>query len=173
MLDDRKQQVIDKVNQLRDIVKERWGIDLGDIRVEFNLKGGTVGLATSFGPKANTLKFNPKVMLDDAGWNHIINYTVAHEVAHLVCFADPSMGRNHNAGWQRVCVRLGGSGQRLAHGIKVEPARKVRKFAYVATCGTAVVLTSVRHNRIQRGEVYTFRNTGGKLDRSCTYRQVA
>lgn len=45
--------------------------------------------------------------LDDA-----LKETIPHEIAHLVCFFRPELGRKHDTGWQRVCRQLGGNGNR-------------------------------------------------------------
>lgn len=39
---------------------------------------------------------------------------VAHELAHVVCFRNPEMGDNHDAGWKAVCRDMGGDGERLS-----------------------------------------------------------
>jgi predicted SprT family Zn-dependent metalloprotease len=39
--------------------------------------------------------------------------TVAHELAHCVCFRNPMLGSNHDRGWKAVCRDMGGDGSRL------------------------------------------------------------
>jgi SprT-like family. len=42
----------------------------------------------------------------------VLDDVIPHELAHIVCMLRPQYGHSHNhdAGWQAVCKRLGGSG---------------------------------------------------------------
>lgn len=44
--------------------------------------------------------------------SRVLDDVIAHEIAHIVCDFRPHHGHSHNhdAGWQAVCKRLGGSG---------------------------------------------------------------
>ena len=56
---------------------------------------------------------------------------------------------SHGALWKDVATRLGDSGDRC-HRLPLQPVRRLRRYLYRADCGTEVVLTSVRHRRLQR-----------------------
>lgn len=111
-----------------------------------------------------------------------IRATVAHELAHAVVetarrellarhgmrrrrgrFAD--MARRggdwsaHGTIWQSVAVNLGDGGERC-HRLPLKPKRRLRRFLYRADCGAEVVLTSVRHNRLQRNRGMEYRMAG-------------
>lgn len=111
-----------------------------------------------------------------------IRATIAHELAHAVvesarrellarhglrrrrgAFADMARRRGawsaHGAIWQSVARKLGDGGERC-HRLPLEPKRRLRRFLYRADCGAEVVLTSVRHNRLQRNKGMEYRLAG-------------
>lgn len=55
----------------------------------------------------------------------------------------------HGAVWRSVARRLGDSGDRC-HALPLQPLRRQRRFLYRADCGAEKVLTTIRHNRLQR-----------------------
>lgn len=42
----------------------------------------------------------------------LVNNTIPHEIAHLVCYIKPELGSGHNWGWKTVCRALGGDGKK-------------------------------------------------------------
>lgn len=172
MLEVRKQLVLDKIVQLRDKVQTLFGITIPELDVTFQLRGAKVGVAGKSAGKCY-IGFNPTVMLDEAGWEHLFNNTVPHEMAHIVCLLAPRYGKNHCNGWKRVCRMLGGNGEARAALNMDLRTRKERQYAYIATCGKVVTVTQTRHNKILKGATYTLRASGGRITRECQYRQVA
>lgn len=108
-----------------------------------------------------------------------IRATVAHELAHAVVETArrvllsergsrrrrglaAGMARRqgewsaHGAVWQAVARQLGDGGERC-HRLPLRPRRRLRRFLYRADCGAEVVLTSVRHNRLQRNRGLEYR----------------
>ena len=108
-----------------------------------------------------------------------IRATVAHELAHavvetarrvLLSEKGARRRRGHAAGmarrqgewsahgavWQAVARQLGDGGERC-HRLPLKPRRRLRRFLYRADCGAEVVLTSVRHNRLQRNRGLEYR----------------
>ena len=98
--------------------------------------------------------------------------TVAHELAHAVVETarisllamwappgGPATRRNcrrrtgpwsaHGDYWKAVAAQLGDTGDRC-HQLPLKPVRKLRRYLYRADCGTEMVLSSVRHRRLQR-----------------------
>ena len=111
-----------------------------------------------------------------------IRATVAHELAHAVvetarrellarhglrrrqgAFADMARRRGewsaHGAIWRSVARELGDGGERC-HRLPLKPKRRLRRFLYRADCGAEVVLSSVRHNRLQRNRGMEYRLAG-------------
>jgi len=144
-----------------------YGVDLSKTAILFNLRGRVAGMACCSrhrlinGGKAYDLRlrFNTDMIVGD-GYEHIINDCVPHEIAHLVCYAKPELGDNHNRGWQRVCVALGGNGQRC-HTEKVLMA-KGNTYRYVTSTGAEIQLGDRHHAKIQAGVVlHAHRKLGG------------
>jgi len=110
MLQERTKQVQTKVNQLINRANKLYGLTLPEITVRFDLRGRAAGQAGR-DYRGYYLRFNVD-MMQNSSWDHLYTDTVPHEVAHIVCFVNPMLGKHHNPGWQRVCRQLGGSGQR-------------------------------------------------------------
>jgi len=112
-----------------------------------------------------SLRFNRDVIMGN-DFPNLLRNTVPHEVAHLVCFARPELGNNHNPGWKRVCRTLGGTGNRC-NNYDVQYAAGT--YRYVASCGTEVAISKIRHRRIQQGQVFRLHSTGGVISNSCRW----
>ena len=125
---------------------EKFGVhEIEDAEIRFDLKGHCAGQAMKKNGKY-ILRFNPEAIEKD--FNDMANNNIPHEVAHLVCFVRPMLGRNHDRGWKNVCVALGGSGERT-HSIELSRARKVKRYVYSLDDGTEILLTKARHNKVQ------------------------
>lgn len=118
------------------------------------------------------LRFHPKGCSDHL--EDILNNIIPHEIAHLVTYADRSLGRNHNRGWKRICMALGGSSNRC-HSLDLggpnkeerQAARKARRpYVYTDSKGVARRVTKQCHIKIQfQGAEYTWRSNRGKVNR--------
>jgi len=114
-----------------------------DVEVSFDLSGLCLGYAQlTFGKYR--MRFNMEAY--DKAPDEILNDTVPHEVAHLVCFANPLQGRKHDSGWKRVCQRLGGTGARTSD-LELTSTRKSEE----------IKLRSTQHRRCQAGTTYLTR----------------
>ena len=120
------------------------------------------------------LRFHPKACSDHL--EDTLNNTVPHEIAHLVTYADRSLGRNHNYGWKRICAALGGDSMRC-HSLDLghRPNKEQRKIAwearrpyvYTDSKGVARRVTKQCHIKIQsRGAEYKWRSNKGIVN--CT-----
>jgi predicted SprT family Zn-dependent metalloprotease len=169
LLEQRKAQVTAKVKLLIEKAEKMFNIKLPEVAVKFDLRGRCAGTASArriAGEWYYTVRFNVDMLTNDA-WDHLYNNTVPHELAHTVCQVYPKFGRNHDSGWKRVCVMLGGNGERC-HSEEVTFA-KGKTYEYTASCGTTVRLSQVRHNKIQRGATLTLKSTGGQLHSKCAH----
>jgi predicted SprT family Zn-dependent metalloprotease len=153
---ERVQEVRNKVAELVTKANQVYNITLPDVAIRFDLKGRCAGQA-GFKHGQYYMRFNLE-MMRGAGWDHIINDTVPHELAHIVCFFKPALGRQHDNGWRRVCMMLGGSGERC-HSEEVVYA-KGHTFAYTTSTGHTVSVSETIHRRIQQGRVYRWRGKG-------------
>ena len=164
---DRINEVNSKLTSLATRANAIFGIELPHITVKFDLRGRSAGQAIRRGGEFS-VRFNRDMMLNES-WDHIINETVPHELAHIVCFVNPNLGRNHDAGWNRVCRLLGGSGERCHK--EVVTYAKGNTYIYTTSTGHTVSLSAIRHRKVQRGGYYICRERG-RIDRNCQY-QVA
>lgn len=164
MLDQQK-QIIDKCHTLFAKVKELYGLDLSRVVIRFDLKGRAAGQA-SRRSGIYYIRFNHDMLSRDA-FDHLLNETVPHEIAHIVCFINPRLGRNHDIGWYRVCVALGGSGktthdEEVVHG-------KGNTYEYITSAGVKVRVGQKHHDYLQRGGGLTWRKGKGKVQGPCEY----
>lgn len=150
------------INECLERAKALYGFQF-PVTINFRNTGRTAGLASRGGYISTddysgaeyALTFNTQ-MLEDNLIDHLIDDTIPHEIAHLVCYADPTLGRNHDRGWKRVCQRLGGSGSRT-HNYSVTKARRTRKAIYNIN-GSEVEIGKTVHSKIQKGAVYHMRS---------------
>lgn len=162
----KQEQVLEKFNNLVEVSRTILKIDLPEIEVRFDLRGRSAGQAKckSFWGKTSdfVVRFN-RDMINGNGFDHIINDTVPHELAHIIAyFTGTDFG--HGKAWKKLCIALGGSGERC-HNEEVTPARVMQEFLYNTTCGRVVKVSKIRHNRIQNeNRVYSLSN-GGKIIR--------
>jgi len=165
MFAERCQEVRVKVAALIAQYETRTGQKVPHIDIRFDLRGRAAGMASARGWNYS-MRFNKDMMMN-AGWDHLINDTVPHELAHIICFANGT-DRGHGYNWKRTCQALGGSGERC-HTEAVTYA-KGRTFVYTTSTGHTVNLSEVKHRRIQQGAGYTFKDrTKGRLDKTCAY----
>ena len=159
MFQSRKQEVEAKVATLIKKAEELFDTKLPPIELRFDVRGRVAGWA---GSKWGSyfMRFNVDMMMNSS-WDHLLNDTVPHELAHIVCFVNPRLGRNHDQGWKRVCRMLGGNGQRC-HNEQVEYANG-KTFYYTTSTGHVVTLSSQIHRKVQQGRSYMFRHGKGRV----------
>lgn len=98
----------------------------------------------------------------------MLNDVCAHEVAHIVCFINPKLGNDHDAGWQRVCKKLGGNGKAFHNSAVVYGTGKTYEFT--TTTGFKVRLSEARFKKVMTGTVYTIGGgANGELNQDCNY----
>ena len=135
-----------KVAQCIALAEKIYDITMPNVQMRFDLTGRAAG-AASMCYGAFYLRFNSAHMnLGGQTWEHLLNDTVPHEVAHTVCQAFPKFGRNHNDGWKRVCLSLGGTGRRCySEDDAPEAITTMRPYVYGTTNGNTVRVTKVIH----------------------------
>jgi len=166
-------QVKAKVAHCIQLAQQKLGINLPTIDVRFDLRGRAAGQAGRIthinGFREFYVRFNVHHISSDADFEHLLNSTVPHEIAHSVCQAFPHLGDNHDAGWKRICIMLGGNGSRCYSAEDAPDATaRLKPIIYTATNGKQVRVTKVIHGKIQRGKNY-IEPTGGRLTRDCQY----
>jgi predicted SprT family Zn-dependent metalloprotease len=154
----KTQQILDQANKL-------YGVQIMPT-VSFNLKGRVAGWAgckrcrVTGTARDFTLRFN-RELISSKHFDDILNETVAHEIAHLVCFSRPDLGRNHDAGWRRVCLALGGNGKtRHDYDVVVRG-----RWNYITNLGHQVSVTPRHHRMVQDGVTLRFKRNKGQIDK--------
>lgn len=164
MFQDRCTEITRKVQELVRKGNDLYKLNLPMPRVRFDLRGRSAGQAyRKMGEYG--VRFN-RDMIMNSGWDHLINDTVPHEVAHLFGFYT-EQDRGHGRVWYSICRALGGSGQRC-HSEEVTYANG-KTYYYTTSTGHVVTFSSNRHSKIQRGTSYRFRDGRGIVDRNCAY----
>lgn len=163
-----KNQIETKIKEVIALAERLYGFDITfeELNITYHAKGKAAGYAwyKGFqGARQYGLKFSSEAA--SINMADMLEDTIPHEVAHLVNFALPHTGKDHNQGWKRVCIALGGTGERCYDGSKMvlTPAKISRKWLYKASCGTEVELSTKMHNQIQRGSTRSLRRTGGQI----------
>jgi predicted SprT family Zn-dependent metalloprotease len=168
---DRLAQMTQKVHSLFELADQLYGLNLRQTAIRFDLRGMKAGKACcricqrTFTRKYS-VHFNQQV-IQGSEFDDVLQNATAHEVAHIVCFMNPSLGRDHDQGWKRVCVALGGNGS-IYHSYKTTYSGG--NYHYTTSTGQEVVISAHRHTKVQKGHKYRFKAKGW-IDRSCNWRK--
>ena len=159
-----QQRMVAKCKEVFATATAMYGVDLSKCDVRFDLKGRAGGMACRRGGQV-FMRFNHDMMLRET--DEMVNVVVPHEIAHIVCFLKPSLGRNHDYGWARVCKALGGSGDRT-HEMDVVYG-KGTTYEYMSSTGHAIRVNDRRHQHIQSGRTLTYSKGLGMVSKTCAY----
>jgi predicted SprT family Zn-dependent metalloprotease len=163
-------KVIARAKEILALAGKMYNLDMSKVGIALDLKGRAAGMAYQRGSYSSGvlygMRFNRDMLTRDA-FEHLYNDTIPHEIAHIVCFMKPSLGRSHDSGWASICEALGGSGQRC-HKEAVVYGKGVT-YEYISTHGKPHRFSQVIHARIQEGRSYTLRNNGGKINKDCAH----
>lgn len=163
-------RILDAIKNVCHKANDLFDVDLSSIEIEFRNSGRSAGIASCrrAGGRVIDLKITLNSQLvNDWGAPKLIGGTIPHEIAHLVCYLRPELGRDHDRGWKRVCIALGGSGARC-HTTPLKKARRTRKAIYNIN-GEPTDIGLTVHRRVQAGAVYVLscRFTGRKTRIRC------
>jgi predicted SprT family Zn-dependent metalloprotease len=163
-----QQQIVAKCAAVAKIAADFYGVDLSKVGVRFDLKGGVAGYACRRGGDFH-MRFNHDMLTrgDAAVLENMINTVVPHEMAHIVCFMKPSLGRNHDGGWQRVDLALGGTGART-HDMAVVYGKGLT-YEYLSTTGHKVRIGDRHQATVLRGGTIRFKRGKGNIQLGCAF----
>jgi SprT protein len=165
-IQDQAQQIRTKCQEVFVKAKQLYPyLDFTYVGIRFDLRGRAAGMACRRGQNYY-MRFNADMLTREA-FDHVLNDTVPHEIAHIVCFMDPRLGRNHDSGWARVCRQLGGTAERT-HNEEVVYG-KGRTFEYTTTHGHTVRVSETIHRKVQNGVEYRYRQGKGAINRTCAH----
>ena len=167
------QQIKDRCVGIYATALTLYGLDLSAVRISFDLRGRCAGKAGGRGYRMPAssyyMKFN-RDMLTREAFDHVLNDTVPHEIAHIVCFMKPELGKNHDGGWARVCRALGGTGDRT-HKEEVVYGNGLT-YEYTTTNGNKVRLSERKHRSVQMGCTLRYRRGLGMVNKDCAHAVV-
>ncbi len=121
--------------------------------IRLDLTGSTAGQAW---PQKHLLRFNPVLLRENRA--DFLRQTVAHEVAHLLAHDLYGPGiRPHGRQWKSIMMTVFGLPAQRCH--QYDTSRSSRKeWLYRCQCDDKVIpLSTVRHNRAQKGTIYLCR----------------
>lgn len=146
-----EQMIIDKHNEVMNKARSLFPqfTHCGDVKVKFIDKGMTAGLAYGY----ERIEYNTQIMIQKPS---LVDIIIPHEIAHVVC-SFTGMGRQHNKGWKRVCLMLGGDGNSTVScpDIKIN-ARRQTRYVYKTNSGHIVHLSATRHNKLVQKKVMAY-----------------
>ena len=174
MIEQRKAEIRNKVAEVIALGEQKFGVKLPHVQIRFDLRGqcaGVAGHVRRIDGNYYYVRFNIQhIQLGGKTYEHLLQETTCHELAHSFCQAFPKLGSNHDAGWKRVCIALGGNGStRYSEEDAPEAVAAQRPYVYITTSGNEVRVTKVIHTKIQLGNTYTYRGGLGKLNSQCQY----
>lgn len=166
----QQQQIVDNCKAVFAKAKEFWPhLNFDHVGIRFDLTGRCAGMAHRRGG-TYFMRFN-RDMLTREAFDHVLNDTVPHEIAHIVCFMDPHLGSNHNHGWMNVCRRLGGTGARC-HREEVVYGKGIT-YEYTTTKGHQVRVSQSIHTKMHtRNSTYTYKGNKGAINKNCAHQVV-
>ena len=159
----REQAMRQRTQEVLNQAERLYGVKI-DPTIAFNLKGRVAGWAgckfCALTRKATqfSLRFNCE-LIQGEHFGDMMQNTVPHEVAHLVCYARPELGRKHDSGWKRVCMALGGDGKRTHNYDVVVKGR----WDYLTDLGNKVSVTKRYHAAVQAGLTLRFKKGLGSI----------
>ena len=163
---DRFKAMTERTHQVLAKAEALYGVKT----IAFNLRGRVAGwagckfCALTRQAKDFSLRFNSEIIQGDH-FEDMINFTIPHEIAHLLCYARPELGRKHDAGWKRVCIALGGNGSRTHNYDVVVRGR----WDYLTDLGNKVSVTKKYHAYVQAGGTLTFKRGLGQIHKASVH----
>lgn len=152
-----RSEVLARIKQVCKTAEALFNVNLKHVTIEIRNCGRSAGIASAeyFGTRVGNLKlvFNQQ-LVNEADKHKLIDDTIPHEIAHLVCYLRPELGKNHDKGWKRICKLLGGTGDRC-HKYDLKKARRTRKAIYDIN-GFMLDVGLTVHRKIQSGARYSY-----------------
>ncbi len=156
------ERVVARSRALLKMAESHYGRPIPAPEIRFDLRGQAAGQARIAPGRISLLRYNPALLA--ANVKDFLVQTVAHEVAHLVAFE--VFGRHirpHGVEWQAVMRLFGVPPQRCHSYVATESdRRRLARHTYHCGCRTHE-LSSIRHNRIAKGQQYLCRACGQPL----------
>lgn len=133
-----------------------------NVEIRFDLRGSSAGQLRACGRGQYLIRYNLALLQREGA--DFIRRTVPHEVAHLVVHRRfGAAAQPHGREWKAVMAQLGAEPSRC-HNYDVSglKQRQLQRFDYHCSCREHQ-LSSIRHNRITKGQVYRCKYCGEAL----------
>ena len=166
-----------RVERLQKQAEQVYGKRVPNVEIKYNLKSVRVGGQARSNPYIGLFQMELHPAALHEYQEDYIEGTVVHEFAHLVQKQHYPQSKPHGKEWKQV-MRAFGKNPERCHSMDLrgamekfakvsgKPAPKIRqqkRWGYKCGCDTHQI-TTVRHNKIQRGQAsYCCRACGGKL----------
>jgi len=164
----QKTEVLSRAQALVQLSEKKWGISLASVNIDFKTRGSCAGKAKILPNQTMQISFNEAVFAADVA--HHLQDTVAHEVAHLVCFR--LFGKRikpHGFEWKQIALQLGAmpkaSGRYSLEGVSV---RRLQRFLFRCSCREHQI-TAHRIRKITLGASYLCTFCGEKIKPAETF----
>lgn len=141
-----------RIHELLHQAQDHFRQSMPQVEVRFDLKGTTAGQAKINPGSPPVIRLNQQLMEQNP--ERFLERTVPHEVAHVVAYSLHCNIKPHGAEWKQI-MSFSGADARRCHDYDITHARqrKLQRFDYRCECRSHS-LTSIRHNRVQRGQRY-------------------
>lgn len=168
----RIREINNKIQEVKDIALAKYGIDLSAMPVLYNLRGRTTAGQARMKNWQVSIRLNSDMLMspDEKVYRDMVDDTIPHEIAHILCYKNRQLGWGHDQGWKDVCRALGGNGKRT-HDISDQPLAKGLTYMYTGSNGKRMSFSEKRHLKIQNGGWFRMRpkHGGDRFDKYCGY----
>jgi SprT protein len=157
-----ERRAAERTRRLIAAAASHFHIEIAAPDIRFDLRGRAAGQVRIVDGRHCVVRYNPVLLVRHS--EEFLAQTVPHETAHLIVFRLYGTHRRpHGAEWQRI-MRLFGARPERCHSFEVGDlqTRSLQQFAYRCGCREHR-LSSIRHRRALRGQVYLCRYCGTPL----------
>lgn len=150
---EQKRDIREKTVSWLQKASQIWQRPFAEIPVYFDLRGKTSGMYVVQGGlarKNQKIRFNPSIFARH--YEESCALTIPHEVAHHICYElHGRKTKPHGKEWCNIMQAFGVPAEATCKlDLTGIPQKRLKRFDYVCGCSQHQ-LTSIRHNRIQRG----------------------
>jgi SprT protein len=141
---------------------EHFQIPTPPAKIDFDLRGQSAGQVRCPLQGLPRVRYNLQLLVENG--EKFLQRTVPHESAHIIAYqVFGTRIRPHGEQWQRIMALFGADPSRC-HDFDTRRAltRRLAQFAYHCACQEHA-LSSIRHRRAQRGQIYCCRACGQAL----------
>ena len=154
-----------KTHALLNQAELHFGRGMPLVQIRFDLKGKAAGSVQWVRGSDPLIRYNGQLLNENG--ETFLQQTIPHEVAHVVAYRlHGHKIRPHGQEWQQVMALFGAEARRCHQfDTRQSQSRQLRQFDYRCGCRDHR-LSSIRHNRATRGQVYLCRQCGQSLEYS-------